>query len=165
MWKIYGHGELAVMLMLDYKLIKEVCPCIFDCIYEDSDEYMAITKYLKEGERLDTSGNPKRADLERFLAQFPYLAKDKHYAYEQEIRVFHKISKKGEKLNYRSTGKYVKPFKSLVFPKEVLKGIMIGPGSDEEFDLNKQAITWRLEEQGFDHLADSIVKSDILIRQ
>ena len=172
MWKIYGHGELAVMLMLDYHVIKEQYPFISECIYEGTDEYVTITSFIQGKEWITPNGRPKTNEIEKFLAQFPYLAKDRHYAYEQEVRIFRGVRKNDDRLNYMITGNIVKPFKDLVLPKEALKGVMISPCSDEEFLLNKRAIAEKLIERGFTHLhfsnplqEDSILKSEILVRR
>lgn len=171
MWKVYGHGELAVMLILDGKLIRNDYPHIAPCIYEDSEEYCTLRSYIIGKDWLNAKGQPKTNRIEFFIAQFPFLAKDKHYSYEQEVRIFREV-KNDDKLNYKVSGNLVKPFKSLEFSKEVLKGVMVSPCSDEEFNLNKKAITLKLIEKGFTNLhyanpfyEDSIVQSEILIRQ
>lgn len=172
MWKIYGHGELAVMLMLDYSLMKKEFDYISECIYEGTDEYETIKSFIEGREWLNQNGQPKTNQIENFLLQFPYLAKDRHYAYEQEVRIFRGVRNNDDKLNYKVSGNMVTPYKDFVFPKETLKGIMISPCTDEEFQLNKTAISLNLLEQGFSHLhfkspvfPDSIVKSNILIRK
>ena len=173
MWKIYGHGELAVMLILDGLLIQSLYKYVSPCIYEDSEEYNAICKYLIGGSWLDAEkGRPKTELISDFLLQFPYLAKDKHYRYEQEVRIFREIRKDDDKLKYKVSGNLVKPFKEIHFDKEILKGVMIGPCSDEEFELNKKAITLKLLENGFAHFhysspfqEDDVTRSDILIRK
>lgn len=172
MWKIYGHGELAVMLMLDYGLMKKEFEFISECIYEDSEEYETIKSFIEGREWLNRKGQPKNNQVESFLLQFPYLAKDKHYAYEQEVRIFRGVRKNDDKLNYKISGNIVVPYKNFVFPKETLKGVMISPCTDEEFQLNKTTISLKLIEYGFTHLhysnplfEDSIVKSEILIRR
>lgn len=173
MWKIYGHGELAVMLILDGQLIQSSYKHVSPCIYEDSEEYNVICNYLLGRSWLDAEkGETTIEQISDFLFQFPYLAKDKHYSYEQEVRIFRKIRRNDDKLKYKVSGNLVKPFKELHFAKEILKGIMIGPCSDEEFELNKKAITLKLLENGFTHLhysnpfqEDDVTRSDILIRK
>lgn len=172
MWKIYGHGELAVMLMLNYSLMKKEFEFISDCIYEDTEEYETIKRFIEGREWLNQKGQPKTNQIEYFLLQFPYLAKDRHYAYEQEVRIFRGVRKNDDKLNYKISGNMVVPYKDFIFPKETLKGIMISPCTDEEFQLNKKAISLKLMEKGFSHLhfsnplfPDDIVKSEILIRK
>lgn len=171
MWKIYGHGELAVMLMLDFELMKNEFEFISDCIYEGSEEYESIITLLKDRQWLDKKGIPKSDQMGNFLLQFPYLAKDRHYEYEREVRIFRGIRSNDEKLNYRISGNKVIPYKDFVFPKKTLKSVMIGPCSDEEFQLTKQSLGWKLKEHGFSHLhlgnplfPDDIVKSEILVR-
>ncbi len=170
MWKIYGHDELAVMLMLDYKLIKNKFEFISECIYEGTEEYESIVSFI-EGRQWLENRRPKTNQIENFLLQFPYLAKSRHYEYEREVRIFREVRRNDEKLNYRISGNKIIPFKDFVFPKETLKSIMISPCSDEEFQLTKQSLGWKLNEQGFSHLhlgnpffPDDIVKSDILVR-
>lgn len=171
MWKIYGHGELAVMLMLDFELMKNKFEFISECIYEGTEEYESIVTFLEGRQWLDKKGRPLSDQIETILLQFPYLAKDRHYEYEREVRIFREIRRNDEKLNYRILGNKVMPFKDFVFPKETLKSVMIGPCSDEEFQLTKQSLGWKLKEHGFSHLhlgnplfPDDIVKSEILVR-
>lgn len=172
MWKVYGHGELAVMLMLDYEILKKSFGFISECIYEGTEEYNTITQFLEGRGWLNQKGQPKTNQIENFLLQFPYLAKDKHYAYEQEVRIFRGVRKDDDKLNYKISGNLVIPFKDFIFPREVLKGIMISPCTEEEFQLNKKTISLKLREHNFTHLhlgnplyPDDIVKSEILIRK
>ena len=172
MWKIYGHGELSVMLILDSRVIWDKYKSISECIYEGSDEYDFIRDFIQGEEWLDSKGRPKTEDIATLLLQFPYLAKDRHYAYEQEVRIFREVRETGDKLKYKASGNIVKPFKELTFHTKALSGVMVGPCSDEEFQLTKQAILLCLVEHGFEHMqfSDSndnerIIRSDILVRQ
>lgn len=172
MWKIYGHGEPAVMLMLDSRVIWDGYKNISECIYEGSDEYNIFHDYILSEEWIDSKGRPKTEDIATLLFQFPYLAKDSHYAYEQEVRIFREVRKSDDKLKYMPSGNIVKPFKELTFHPKALNGVMVGPCSEEDFQLTKQAILLCLVEHGFEHMQflecngkERILKSDILVRQ
>ncbi len=166
MWKIYGHDELAVMLELDYKQIKKAYNFVMKCIYKDSKDYKAVMKFL----RGNTWFNNKE-EIWHFSQIFPFLVKDKHYSYEKEVRIFWQSRKNNGEFKYSVVGNLVKPFKELHFSKDTLKGIVVGPCSKEQFELNLEALSRKLSECGFINPNDpdsfnrnNITQSTILIR-
>jgi len=171
MWQSYGDKGSSVMLILDYKAIRSKYPNIGACIYEGSEEYNLLKDFFLSGKCLDNR-YPKNSQIEYMMMYFPYLAKDYHYAYEQEVRIFRERQEHDGHLNYKMVGNSLRPFKSLIFSKETLKGIMISPCSEETFVMNKRTLEMALIEKGYDKFPlDSpiskgcIFPSDILVRE
>jgi hypothetical protein len=106
------------------------------------------------------------SELPSFLSDL----KKNSYEYEREYRIIKSCSKydKNKEINYYESNGLLKPYIEHVFPKKILKEIVIGPNSDME--LSKKSIKGCLQRSGYNltnhnpNYIVNIVESDIPFR-
>jgi len=173
MWKIYGGNLDGVMLTIDYHALRKAGYNIGECLYSNSPEYkMAVGHLLNPKnikEVLDDSGHllkvPCDSEFGEFLGAFPYIAKDAHYDYEEEVRIFKELLPRelnDDILNIESENGARKKYKQLHFSEDIVKCVTIAPCVESGEKCRIEEVSKLLAAH---HLRKvSIDKSEILIR-
>ena len=182
MWHIYGKGMLSVMLIIDAKLLKSNLKDRYarlgECIYEGTEEGRLAEQFVEDLTNVDMHSRlPNNHKYNEFISLFPYLYKDSQYNCEKEVRIFNSVrDDDAEYMRFKRVGNVVKPFKEMNFSSEVLKGIMLGPCSEDVYRMNAESLNMMLRINGFDHVRlvypddilqmsrNCILKSGITIR-
>ena len=173
MWNIHGGNDLGVMLIFNYNELEKAYPQrIKKCIYTHEAAFNDALAVISSIGNAET----RNKDIMDFFILFPYLVKDSHYKFEEEVRIFHILKRhlcdadKG--IHFQCKGQLLKQFKEIKLNKNILQGVMLGPCDDKIFEMNSRNLEELLHRNGFTHIFTSdcmgnstILKSEIQIRK
>lgn len=149
MWQNYGNS-IGVMLILESRIITSLYPNTARCVHDNTIEFERIQQYVSSDKWLEQpEGLSKKVPISEEvwenLTMFVYLAKSYDYQEEEEVRIFGEESKN---VITKGNGTFIE----IHLPKEALKGIMIGPGSEYQYEAVKQRVFDLLSRKGYTHL-------------
>ncbi len=168
MWNTYGDKGNGVMLVFDTKrLLSHYAGRLQPCFYSESQYDNNIEDTignLKFGQNYLKMNKEQQIYVHIFLASmYVILRKNKKYDYENEVRIFGIGSEyfdETKEIHYRYAKGKVVPYVTEYLPRNVIKGVCVGPTS--EYDLSSKALKEFLVSRGLGHC--NIIKSEIPYR-
>lgn len=146
MWNMYGKNGNGVSIGFDLELLRSHSEgTIKRCLYDTSLNRALFQKSLSN-ERSSKAANSGE-EFQRYLMILMNFAKKGCYEYENEIRLIRHVIETPE---YRLSENFIVPYVDNVFPKEIIKKIIIGPCND--FDRSTKSLQGWLNKIGMDHV-------------
>lgn len=174
MWKCYSkssHYEgyaLGIDVAKWEERVKELNGCALDIrrvIYDEKDKIKKIDEIVSECEKdLKNESIQKilstilgteyiERNLSLRIARLQLVFKDKHFSYENEVRVILRIPKDKDISNelptkYRQGYGYTIPYVEIPVPKEAITSVRVGPLFDKELAKKNVNVKEMLESRG-----------------
>ena len=146
MWNMYGKNGNGVSIGFDLELLRSHSEgTIKRCLYDTSLNRALFQKSLSN-ERSSKAANSGE-EFQRYLMILMNFAKKGCYEYENEIRLIRQVIETPE---YRLSENFIVPYVDNVFPKEIIKKIIIGPCND--FDRSTKSLQGWLNKIGMGHV-------------
>lgn len=146
MWNMYGKNGNGVSIGFDMELLKRYSKgTIKKCFYDTPLNRILFQETLSK-EKLSEAINSGEK-FQRYLTTLLEFAKKGCYEYENEIRLTRQVLKTPE---YRLSENFIVPYVDNVYPKEIIKKIIIGPCND--FDRSTKSLLGWLNKIGMDHV-------------
>ena len=146
MWNMYGKNGNEVSIGFDLELLKNYSEgTIKSCLY-DTPSNRALFKGTLSKERISEFVN-SGDKFQQYLMILMDFAKKGCYEYENEIRLTRQTLEAPE---FRLAENFIVPYVDNVFPKEIIKKIIIGPCND--FERSTKSLQGWLHKIGMDHV-------------
>lgn len=146
MWNMYGKNGNGVSIGFDLELLLkyskgEIKRCLYDtelnrALFQNTFSMRKVENILNSGDR-----------FQQYLMTLMDFTKKGCYEYEKEIRLSRQVLESPE---YRLSENYIVPYIDNIYPKEVVKKIIIGPCND--FERSTKSLQGWLCKIGMDHV-------------
>ena len=146
MWNMYGKNGNGVSIGFDLELLKRYSKgTIKRCLYNTTLNQNLFLKTLSKEKSNKAINSGEK--FQQYLMTLMDFAKMGCYEYEKEIGLIrHDIASP----EYRLSDNFIVPYVDNVFPKEIIKKIIIGPCND--FDRSTKSLQGWLHKIGMDHV-------------
>lgn len=146
MWNMYGKNGNGVSIGFDLELLLkyskgEIKRCLYDT--ELNRALFQNTFSMRKVENILNSGD----QFQQYLMTLMDFTKKGCYEYEKEIRLSRQVLESPE---YRLSENFIVPYIDNIYPKEVVKKIIIGPCND--FERSTKSLQGWLCKIGMDHV-------------
>ena len=146
MWNMYGKNGNGVSIGFDLELLKSYSEgTIKRCLY-DTPSNRALFQGTLSKERINEFVN-SGDKFQQYLMTLMDFAKKGCYEYENEIRLIRQTLEAPE---YRLSENFIVPYVDNVYPKDIIKKIIIGPCND--FERSTKSLQGWLHKIGMDHV-------------
>jgi len=146
MWNMYGKNGNGVSIGFDLNFLRSNSKgTIKRCLYDTLLNRALFQKTLSK-ERLSGTINSGEK-FQQYLMTLMDFAKKGCYEYENEIRLTRQVLETPE---YRLSENFIVPYVDNVYPKEIIKKIIIGPCND--FIRSTKSLQGWLHKIGMDHV-------------
>ena len=146
MWNMYGKNGNGVSIGFDLKLLRSYSKGIVKRCFYDTPLNRALFQNTLSKERLSEVVN-SGDKFQQYLMTLMDFAKKGCYEYENEIRLTREVLEPPE---YRLSDNYIVPYVDNVYPKQIIKKIIIGPCND--FERSTKSLQGWLHKIGMDHI-------------
>lgn len=146
MWNMYGKNGNGVSIGFDLELLLkyskgEIKRCLYDtelnrALFQNTFSMRKVENILNSGDR-----------FQQYLMTLMDFTKKGCYEYEKEIRLSRQVLESPE---YRLSENFIVPYIDNIYPKEVVKKIIIGPCND--FERSTKSLQGWLCKIGMDHV-------------
>lgn len=146
MWNLYGKNGNGVSVGFDLNLLRKYSKgTIKKCLYDTPKNRLLFKNTLSKDRGSNCSNSGEK--FQQYLMTLMDYAKKGCYEYENEIRLTREILEYPE---YRLYGNFLVPYVDNVYPKEVVKKIIIGPCND--FERSTKSLQGWLNKIGMEHV-------------
>ena len=146
MWNMYGKNGNGVSIGFDLELLKSNSKgTIKRCLYDTNLNRTLFKRTLSKEKVSELINSVEK--FQQYLMTLMDFAKKGCYEYEKEIRLTRQVLETPE---YRLSENFLVPYVDNVYPKEIIKKIIIGPCND--FDRSTKSLQGWLHKIGMDHV-------------
>lgn len=146
MWNMYGKNGNGVSIGFDMKLLTRYSKgTIKRCLYDTPLNRILFQETLSKEKLIEVIKS--REKFQRYLITLLNFTKKGCYEYENEIRLTREVLETPE---YRLSENYIVPYVDNVYPKEIIKKIIIGPCND--YDRSTKSLLGWLNRIGMNHV-------------
>ena len=146
MWNMYGKNGNGVSIGFDLELLRSHSGgTIKRCLYDTPLNRTLFQNTLSKERSSEVENSGEK--FQQYLMILMDFAKKGCYEYEKEIRLTRQVMEVPE---YRLSENFIVPYVDNVYPKDIIKKIIIGPCND--FERSTKSLQGWLHKIGMDHV-------------